>query len=132
MIQVTERTINKHGQVLLVPEITVEGWWTNMDLAEEKIISLYKNHGLSEQFHMALGAFAYNILRFIGQLGLLGEKSPVRHPGKRRRLKTVMQELMYLAARLIASGRRLRLRFSRHCPAFQASTDVYGRLSAGV
>jgi len=155
VIQVTERTINKHGQVLLVPEITVEGWWTNMDLAEEKIISLYKNHGLSEQFHsefktdldlerlpsgkfatnaavMALGAFAYNILRFIGQLGLLGEKSPVRHPGKRRRLKTVMQELMYLAARLIASGRRLRLRFSRHCPAFQAFTDVYGRLSAGV
>jgi hypothetical protein len=76
---------------------------------------------------LALGAFAYNILRFIGQLGLLGEKSPVRHPGKRRRLKTVIQELMYLAARLITSGRRLRLRFSRHCPAYQAFTDVYGR-----
>ena len=37
--------------MLLVPEITVEGWWTNMDLAEEKIMSLYRNHGLSEQFH---------------------------------------------------------------------------------
>ena len=81
---------------------------------------------------MAFGAFAYNILRFIGQLGLLGEKSPVRHHSKRRRLKTVIQELMYLAARLITSGRRLRLRFSRHCPAYRAFTDVYGRLSAGV
>jgi hypothetical protein len=155
VIRVTERTADKYGQLLLLPEVTVEGWWTNMACNEEKIISLYKNHALSEQFHsefktdldlerlpsgkfatnaaiMALGAFAYNILRFIGQLGLLGEKSPVRHPGKRRRLKTVIQELMYLAARLIASGRRLHLRFSRHCPAYQAFTDVYGRLSAGV
>lgn len=155
VIRVTERTVNKHGQILLMPETTVDGWWTNLANNEEKIISLYKNHALSEQFHsefktdldlerlpsgkfatnaavMALGAFAYNILRFIGQLGLLGEKSPVRHPGKRRRLKTVIQELMYLAARLITSGRRLRLRFSRHCTAYQAFTDVYGRLSAGV
>lgn len=155
IIRVTERTVNKHGQILLMPETTVDGWWTNLVHNEEKIISLYRNHALSEQFHsefktdldlerlpsgkfatnaavMALGAFAYNILRFIGQLGLLGEKSPVRHPGKRRRLKTVIQELMYLAARLITSGRKLRLRFSRHCPAYQAFTDVYGRLSAGV
>jgi hypothetical protein len=155
VIKVTERTVNKHGQILLLPEVTVEGWWTNMEFTEEKVISLYKNHALSEQFHsefktdldlerlpsgkfatnaavMAFGAFAYNILRFIGQLGLLGEKSPVRHHSKRRRLKTVIQELMYLAARLITSGRRVRLRFSRHCPAYQAFTDVYGRLSAGV
>ncbi len=152
VVRVTERSVNKHGQILLVPEVTVDGWWTNMALSEEKIISLYKNHALSEQFHsefktdldlerlpsgkfatnaalMALGAFAYNILRFIGQLGLLGEKSPVRHPAKRRRLKTVIQELMYLAARLISSGRRLRLRFSRHCPAYQAFRDVYGHLA---
>jgi len=155
VIRVTERTVNKHGQALLLPDVTVDGWWTNLDLPEKKIISLYQNHGLSEQFHsefktdldlerlpsgkfatnalvMALGAFAYNILRFIGQLGLLGEKSPVRHPGKRRRIKTVIQELVYLAARLVRSGRRLFLRFSRHCPAYSAFSDVYGRLSAGI
>lgn len=155
VIRVTERTVDKHGQALLLPGVTVEGWWTNLDLPEKKIISLYQNHGLSEQFHsefktdldlerlpsgkfatnalvMALGAFAYNILRFIGQLGLLGEKSPVRHPGKRRRIKTVIQELVYLAARLVRSGRRLFLRFSRHCPAYSAFSDVYGRLSARI
>ena len=154
MVQVTERTIDKHGQFLLAPDTTVEGWWTNLDLPESKIISLYQNHALSEQFHsefktdldlerlpsgkfatnalvMALGAFAYNILRFIGQLGLLGDKSPVRHPGKRRRIKTVIQELIYLAARLIRSGNRLRLRFGCHCPAYQAFTGVYGKLLAG-
>jgi len=155
VVRITERTIDKHGQLLLAPVISVDGWWTNLDLPEEKIITLYKNHALSEQFHsefktdldlerlpsgkfatnaliMALGAFAYNILRFIGQLGLLGDKSPVRHPAKRRRIKTVIQELIYLAARLIRSGNRLRLRFGCHCPAYQAFSGVYGRLLTGT
>lgn len=153
VVRVIKRTIDKRGQALLVPEITVEGWWTNLDLPEQKIIKLYENHGLSEQFHsefksdldlerlpsgkfatnallMALGSFAYNILRLIGQLGLLGDYSPVRHPAKRRRLKTVIQELVYLAARLVSTARRLKLRFSRHCPGFEAFARVYTHLSA--
>lgn len=155
VVRVIERRIDKHGQFLLKPETKVEGWWTNLDLPAQKIIALYENHGLSEQFHsefksdldlerlpsgkfatnaliMGLGAFAYNILRLIGQLGLLGEDSPVRHPAKRRRLKTVMQELVYLAARLVSTGRRLILRFSRHCLAFEAYSRVYARLCAAV
>ena len=155
VVRVTQRTIDKRGQVLLIPEVTVEGWWTNLDLPEQKIIKLYENHGLSEQFHsefksdldlerlpsgkfatnaliMALGSFAYNILRLIGQLGLLGDYSPVRHSAKRRRLKTVIQELIYMAARLVSTARRLKLRFSRHCPGFEAFTRVYARLSAAV
>jgi hypothetical protein len=155
VVRVTRRTVDKRGQLLLTPDVTIEGWWTDLDLPEQKIIKLYENHGLSEQFHsefksdldlerlpsgkfatnaliMALGSFAYNILRLIGQLGLLGEYSPVRHPAKRRRLRTVIQELMYLAARLISSTRRLRLRFSRHCPGFEAFIRVYSRLSAAA
>jgi hypothetical protein len=151
IVRVTERTIDRHGQMLLAPEITLEGWWTDLDLPSEKVIALYRDHATSEQFHsefktdldlerlpsgkfatnalvMALGAFAYNVLRVIGQLGLLGEHTPVRHPAKRRRIRTVIQELIYLAARLISSGRRLKLRFSRHCPAFQAFAAVYSRL----
>ena len=31
----------------------------------------------------------------------------MRHPAKRRRLKTVLQELIYRAGRLIEHGRRL-------------------------
>lgn len=153
VVRVIERSIDKHGQRLLIPEIKVEGWWTSLDLPMQKIIGLYENHGLSEQFHsefktdldlerlpsgkfatnaliMAFGSFAYNILRLIGQLGLLGDYSPVRHPAKRRRLKTVIQELMYLAARLVSSARRLQLRFSRHCPGFKAFALLYSRLSA--
>jgi hypothetical protein len=50
---------------------------------------------------LTLGGLAYNVLRFIGQVGLIEGQMPVRHPVKRRRIKTVIQELMYLAARLV-------------------------------
>jgi hypothetical protein len=155
VIRVTERTIDKKGQLLLEPDITLEGWWTSLNLSAEKIIALYQDHGTSEQFHselktdmdlerlpsgkfevnslvMSCAALAYNILRFIGQIGLLGEKTPVRHPAKRRRIKTVIQELMCLAARMIETGRRLYLRFSRHSGAsFQAFAGLYQRLAYG-
>ncbi|MFA5810009.1 MAG: IS1380 family transposase, partial [Thermoleophilia bacterium] len=156
VVRVTERKIDKHGQCLLSPEIALEGWWTSLSsdaVSDEQVIELYQGHGTSEQFHsefktdldierlpsgkfatnalvLSMAAFAYNILRFIGQLGLLGERTPVRHAAKRRRIKTVIQELIYLAARMIDSGRRLRLRFSRHCPAFDAFKKVYGTLFA--
>jgi hypothetical protein len=155
VVRVIERSTDKKGQGLLEPEIELEGWWTTLNLPAEKIIALYQDHGTSEQFHselktdmdlerlpsgkfevnslvMSCAALAYNILRYIGQLGLLGDKTPVRHGAKRRRLKTVMQELMYLAARLIETGRRLRLRFSRHSGLnFEAFAGVYRRLGCG-
>ena len=154
IVRVTERTSDRNGQMLLMPQITLEGWWTNLDMAPEEVISLYRDHATSEQFHsefktdldlerlpsgkfatnalvMALGCLTYNILRAIGQMGLLGEFSPIRHAAKRRRIRTVMQELIYLAGRLISTGRRLMLRFSRHCPGFAAFQEVYGQLVPG-
>ena len=141
----------RHGQLLLTPDITLEGWWTDLDMEPEQVIALYRDHATSEQFYsefktdldlerlpsgkfatnalvMALGTFAYNILRAIGQMGLLGQFAPIRHPAKRRRIRTVIQELIYLAARLISTGRRLILRFSRHCPVFAAFQGVYRQL----
>ena len=77
---------------------------------------------------LTLGGLVYNFLRAIGQLGLVSGETPVRHAAKRRRIKTVMQELMYLAARVVRTGRRLKLVFSRHCPAFAAFQTVYACL----
>ena len=154
VMRVVERTIDRKGQLLVAPHIELEGWWTGLDLPENQVIGLYEDHGTSEQFHseiksdmdlerlpsgkfatnaliLTLGGLAYNILRAIGQMGLVGERTPVRHPAKRRRIKTVMQELMYLAARLVKTGRRLKLIFSRHCPAFDAFQGVYARLAYG-
>ncbi len=54
-----------------------------------------------------LAALAMNILRLMGQNALHGPDAPVRHNAKRRRLKTVMQELIYRAGRLIEHGRRI-------------------------
>jgi hypothetical protein len=99
IVRVTEQTMDKHGQMLLAPQITLEGWWTDLELSPEKVMALYRDHATSEQFHsefktdldlerlpsgkfatnalvMALGAFAYNVLRVIGQLGLLGQHTP--------------------------------------------------------
>jgi len=154
VVRVTERTIDKRGQMLLIPNIKLEGWWTSLYLPEKEIIKLYQDHGTSEQFHsefktdmdlerlpsgkfatnsliMSLAVLTYNILRFIGQLGLLGDSSPVRHSAKRRRIRTVIQELIYRAARMIETSRRLKLRFSRHCVAFNVFRRVYVRLAYG-
>jgi len=134
VVRVTERTIDKKGQHLLVPDIAIEGWWTSLDLPMAEVIEFYKHHGTHEQFHseiksdldlerlpsgkfdtndviLHLAGFAYNCLRLLGQLGLTGDIAPIRHPAKRRRLKTVLQEIMYRAAKFVAHARRLVLDF---------------------
>jgi hypothetical protein len=154
VMRVVERTIDRLGQQLVLPEIELEGWWTPLELPAKEVIRLYEDHGTSEQFHseiktdldlerlpsgkfatnaliLTLGGLAYNILRAIGQFGLVAGQSPVRHPAKRRRIKTVIQELMYLAARVIRTGRRLKLLFSRLCRAFEAYQTVYRRFAYG-
>lgn len=152
ILRVTERAIDRRGQMLIAPEIELEGWWTCLKLPEETVIELYAGRGASEQFHseiktdldmerlpsgkfatnslvLSLAGLVYNMLHIIGQFGLLGPDSPVRHPAKRRRIRTVMQEIMYLAARLIRTGRNLKLRFSKHCPAFNVFRLLHGRFS---
>jgi hypothetical protein len=136
IVQITERTVDKKGQRLLEPEIELQGWWTSLDAEPQTVIDLYKHHGMHEQFHseiksdldlerlpsgkfdtndclLHLASFAYNCLRLLGQVGLTGEIAPVRHPAKRRRLKTVLQEVMYRAAKFVAHARRLVLDFGR-------------------
>ena len=67
-----------------------------------------------------------NILRLIGQRGLLGPDSPVRHEAKRRRIKTVIQELIYRAGRLINTG--LKLILGLVLGANDRSTKTFARL----
>jgi len=154
IMQVTERTIDKYGQALLIPDLSIEGWWTTLDLFYQEILALYRDHATSEQFHseiktdldlerlpsgkfasntliLTLGLFTYNMLRWIGLEGLLGADSPVRHKAKRRRVKTVIQELIYLAAHIYERGRRLVMRFGRTAPAYLAFQRVYEKLCYG-
>ena len=77
-----------------------------------------------------LAVLAMNILRLIGQCGLLGEDAPVRHPAKRRRLKTGTQELICRAARLIATGRKLILGLGANDRSAKAFARPHGELFA--
>lgn len=151
VMRITERSITSKGQIVMPPEITLEGWWTSLDCSDEEVIQLYKEHATSEQFHsefktdldlerlpsgkfktnaaiLTMGAFAYNILRFVGLEAMTQGWIP-RHPVKRRRIRTIIQELIYLAARIVSTGRRLKLRFSRHCFVFPAIEHLYRKLS---
>jgi hypothetical protein len=156
VIQITERTIDKHGQRLLAPELTLEGWWTtlNTDYCDQQILALYRDHATSEQFHseiktdldlerlpsgkfdsntliLTLGLFTYNILKWIGLVGLMGKDSPVRHKAKRRRVRTVIQTLVCMAAHIYERGHRLVIRFGRTATGYQAFQRVYQQLCYG-
>jgi hypothetical protein len=150
VIRVTERTIDKRGQ-LQMPAYEVDGWWSSLrrkTCDDQTVIALYKDHGTSEQYHselktdmdverlpsgkfdsnalvLQLSALTYNLLRYQGQRGLMGDVMPMRNPIKRRRIKTVIQELIYLAAMVVDSGRRLKLLFSHYCPAYRAFKELY-------
>jgi hypothetical protein len=141
VIRLVERTIDRHGQRLLVPTIEIEGWLTSLDLPAEAIVRLYQGHGTHEQFHsefktdldlerlpsgkfatndlvLSLAVLAFNILRAIGQATLISPDSPVRHAAKRRRIRTVMQEIIGIAARVIHHARRITLGLGVRCAAF--------------
>lgn len=154
VMRVVERTIDKKGQWLLEPEIELEGWWTRLHQNGEEVIQLYADHGTSEQFHsefksdldterlpsgkfatnalvLGVSMLAYNVLRWIGQNSLLGPDSPKRKQAKRRRIKTVMQEMMYLAVRVVRSARRYRLSFGKGCCCLSIFERIYGKLASG-
>lgn len=156
VLRLIERTIDAQGQVLIAPQHTLEGWTTTLPAGQfnaQDIIDLYADHGTHEQFHSEfktdldlerlpsgkfdtnylvcqLAALAMNILRLIGQRGLLGEDAPVRHPAKRRRIKTVIQELIYRAARLITHGRKLVLGLGANDRSAKAFARLHGELFA--
>jgi hypothetical protein len=153
--RLTERTIDKHGVVLLLPEYVLEGWTTTLPERFEAadIIALYCDHATHEQFHSefktdmdlsrlpsgkfdtnylvcALAAVAMNILRLMGQGALLGKDAPVRHAAKRRRIRTVMQELMYKAGRMIKHAGRWVLGIGAHDSGFAVFDRLYWQLKA--
>ena len=129
--EITERTIDKYGQVLLLPDIEVNMWWTNLDWTDDEIIESYHAHGECEQYHselktdmdverlpsgkfdtnalvLELAMIAYNLLRMIGQESLK-HKQPDKRPVRRRRLRTVIANLILIAGHLTCHARKLRL-----------------------
>jgi hypothetical protein len=151
IVKVTKRTAEPDGQLLNFTHGELEGWWTSLNQTDKEVIALYQDHATSEQFHseiksdldlerlpsgkfatndlvLSIGCLAYNILRWIGQSALLGDDAPIRHAAKRRRIKTVMQEIIWVASRLIDRSRQLKLRFGCYCPVYSVFNRLYRQL----
>jgi hypothetical protein len=140
------RQITAAGQRLLLPEIEIATFWTSLKLPAKQVIALYHQHGTREQFHseiksdmdlerlpsgkfatnalvLSLGQVAYNVLRLCGETSLqqngqlpTQQQMPLRKPVVRRRLRSVIQDLMYLAARWTYHSHRWGLSFWRNNP----------------
>ncbi|WP_243293181.1 IS1380 family transposase [Bacillus sp. FJAT-47783] len=146
--KVVEQTIDKNGQILLVPDIEFESYWTTLDLEPEEVIDLYHAHGTCEQFHselktdldlerlpsgkfstndliLHLGCFTYNLLRLIGQESLKSHDAPVKKKVFRRRVKTVIQNLITLASKMVCHARRWYLKFGNNSPWFPTFKRIY-------
>jgi hypothetical protein len=148
VFKVVERTRDRKGQDFLVPEVEVEAYWTSLPDKPETIIELYHAHGTSEQFHSELksdmdverlpsGKFltnslvlksamlAFNVLRKMGSdlLSVPGDL-PVKLDVTRRRIKSVIQNLVNVAGKLVKTGGRVILKIGRRCPWF----DPFERL----
>jgi len=157
VFEVIERTATADGQRLLVPEIEIATWWTSLKLPPKAIIELYHQHGTSEQFHsevksdldlerlpsgkfatnalmLSRGLGAYNLWRVCGQTAWAASadlppeaKMPLSKPVARRRLRSVIQDLMYFAARLTKHAHRWGLALWRNNPWRSVWERVYKR-----
>ena len=157
VFEVIRRTIAADGQRLLVPDIEVNTWWTSLRLSAKEVIALYHAHGTSEQYHseiktdldlerlpsgkfatnatmLSLGLVAYNVLRLCGQGALreqrrlpAEERAPMRKKVIRRRLRSVIQDLMYLSAKLTRHANRWKLSFWQNSPWGATWRGLYAR-----
>jgi hypothetical protein len=155
-----QRTIKK-GQALLFPEVSVDNYWCSLDLQPYETILLYHDHGTSEQFHselksdmdlerlpsgrfesnaivLLLGMLAYNLLRLCGQESLREdngniEKMPeYRNKAQRRRIRTVMLDLIYMGGRIIHTSRRWIISFGKMNPLASLWESIYKRFVSAV
>ena len=152
VFEVTLRTVEADGQALLIPKVEVETYWTSLSDDVATVVELYRAHGTSEQFHselktdldlerlpsgkfqtnelvLLLGMVAYNLLRLIGQESLREADAPLRKQVSRRRVRSVMQDMVYLACRLVRHARHWILSFGRNCPWFKIWRWVYLRFA---
>ena len=150
IVEVAERLTTQDGTPLLIPEIEVSSWWTNLSEDEAVCIELYHEHGPSEQFHsefkrdmglerlpsgkfatnaliLNLAANAYNCLRLIGQLALECPDIPVKLDAARRRLRSVLRDMIYVGCKMIYHAKSICIKFGCDCLWFKFIKEIYAR-----
>ncbi|MBN2642957.1 MAG: transposase [Victivallales bacterium] len=141
--------LSRDEENLLINDIEVNTFWTNLTENAETVIKLYHAHGTSEQFHSELktdldserlpsGKFATNsrlfllamlafsILRILGQAALQMKNAlPRKFNVQRRRLRSVIQDLIYIARKRVRHAGSILLKFGRHCPWFEVFQKLH-------
>jgi Transposase DDE domain group 1 len=150
VLRFIERTIDKQGNCLLMPDHELDAWFTDLPegYTEQDVIVLYTDHGTSEQFHsefktdmdmerlpsgkfatnslvMVLGMLAFNLLRIIGQqslkTGLIKRKRSVQ----RIRIRKVLQDIMYMACQFMIKCKCKTLKLARSNAYSQPLINAY-------
>ena len=134
--ELTEHTSAPDGQIFLIPEYELKMYWTNLGDSDDEIIKFYHDHGECERFHseiktdmcverllsgkfdtnelvLELTLIAYNILRMLGRETVGQGKAPVKRVVRRRRLRTVIQNIVHFAGHVTKHARQLILSISR-------------------
>ena len=137
----------------LLPRYSTATWWTNLAEDADTVIRLYHDHATCEQFHselktdmdverlpsgdyrtnsliLSLSTLAFNVLRRIGQTARQVETEGGAKRPERIRLRTVILNLMYVAAIEGCHGGRKYLRLGRNCHQAKTFQAVFRRLAA--
>lgn len=145
VVEATERIILASGERLLIPELEVESWWTNLPFSARECVGLYHDHGTSEQFHselktdmgiellpsgkfatnaliLGLSTIAFNCLRLIGDAAIPAPKRE-RDP-RRLRLRTVLLDFIKVGCKLVRHANALLLKVSRNFPLLPALRKI--------
>lgn len=146
--EIINRTIDKYGQFLLEGDTQVNTWWTNLGMTDREVIGLYHAHGECEQFHseiktdmdverlpsgkfetnelvLELTILAYNILRMIGQESIGRKGTGTKHKVRRRRLRTVIGNMIMMASHVTEHARQLLIGLGRSNIWRHAFAEVY-------
>jgi hypothetical protein len=140
-IVVTEKTMDhKTRQPFLMPQHDVDVYWNSLNLSADIVEEQYHKHGTSEQYHsefksdldmerlpsgkfssnytiMLFGMISFNLLRIAGkQLLSTGMVPGAKRRGKRLRIRTVIQNIMYMAGQYIEHARKSVLSIFRGNP----------------
>ena len=110
-------------------DVELNMFWTNLGWSDDDVIASYHAHGECEQYHselktdmdverlpsgkfatnalvLELAMIAFNLLRMIGQESLK-HRQPTKRKVRRRRLRTVIENLMLCASHFTKHARRL-------------------------
>jgi hypothetical protein len=125
-----KETYKEKGQLLFLPKVEIFSVWTSLrDFGDQEVLRLYRMRGTSEQFHaefktemdmerlpsgkfkvnkafLRMGMLAHNMLKVISQ-DMVMEKALGLKKATRRRIKTVMNSVIFMSCRLISHARSL-------------------------